>query len=86
MTSRRRVHHEGTWGSGGAAPVILNLCSRWGSRLCAPFALRLGKDLPVPIRWRLAGPQSWRWYLWEKKVYCACQKSNRHSFVVQLLA
>jgi hypothetical protein len=49
------VHHEGTWGSGGAAPVFVNLCSRWAIGLYAPSALRLEKELPVPILWRVAG-------------------------------
>jgi hypothetical protein len=43
------------WGSGGTAPRILDLGSRWevSGRLHAPAALPQEKEPPVPI-----GPQS----------------------------
>ena len=84
---KTRVYNEGTWGSGGADPVILKLCTRRASWLCAPFALRLGKDLPVHFRWRLAGPPELTLiFVKKKESMLFLPEIEPHSFVVQLLA
>jgi hypothetical protein len=68
-------HHtmKTCWESGGAAPHILNLSTRW--RLVVSFMSWLLYHC-YPCDRRLCGPQSQAVYGGKKKIPCHCQKMN----------
>jgi hypothetical protein len=75
------------WGSGGIAPLILDLGTRW--RFVVSFTPRplysQGKSPWYPLDRRLGGPQSRSGRGGEDKIPSPCRKSNPRTPIVQPL-